>query len=172
MGDEHLSLEPPCHIRAWSQLEPWLRLFHIPGLGPVRYRALLEEYSGPEQILSASEQALSRLLPKTVARAVTRVSGNAFVSDAIATDKAWLERSERHHILTITDPRYPALLKTIPDPPVLLYVHGQAEVLCHKQLAMVGCRQPTAHGLSIAFEMAEQGGRSRDSDYQWTGQRD
>lgn len=59
-----------------------------------------------------------------------------------------------HHILTLTHPHYPTLLKEIPDPPKLLYVVGNPLVLNQRQLAIVGSRNPTPTGREIAYEMA------------------
>lgn len=52
------------------------------------------------------------------------------------------------------DPRYPALLRTIPDPPKRLYLRGDADLLQRPMLAIVGARRATAAGLQAAAELA------------------
>ncbi|PLW70868.1 DNA-processing protein DprA [Pseudohalioglobus lutimaris] len=56
--------------------------------------------------------------------------------------------------LSLPDPRYPALLRTIKDPPQTLYVRGDVELLSKPQLAIVGARRATAMGLKLAEEIA------------------
>ncbi|MEM7053843.1 MAG: DNA-processing protein DprA [Pseudomonadota bacterium] len=59
-----------------------------------------------------------------------------------------------HHVLTITDPLYPPLLRRIDDAPLLLFVNGDVEVLVRPQLAIVGSRNVTAGGREHAREFA------------------
>ena len=53
-------------------------------------------------------------------------------------------------VLPITDSRYPPLLRTIHDPPPLLYVRGDTAVLSQAQLAMVGSRRASPAGVRAA----------------------
>ncbi|RLQ22091.1 DNA-protecting protein DprA [Seongchinamella sediminis] len=57
-------------------------------------------------------------------------------------------------VISIADSRYPPLLKTIADPPPLLYVRGDPGLLAKPQLAMVGARRATAAGLKAAQTLA------------------
>ena len=57
-------------------------------------------------------------------------------------DLAWLDSDDKH-LLPVTDPAYPRLLKELPDPPVVLYVHGDPAILSTPQIAIVGSRHPT-----------------------------
>lgn len=60
-------------------------------------------------------------------------------------------------VLSIADEQYPALLRTIEDPPALLYGKGQMDTLgLWKSVAIIGTRHPTAKGLLIARKIAEQ----------------
>ncbi|MEA1909568.1 MAG: DNA-processing protein DprA [Patescibacteria group bacterium] len=56
--------------------------------------------------------------------------------------------------ITFDDPRYPKLLKEIPDFPKELYVWGNVDVLGHELLAMVGTRKPTDYGIKAATHLA------------------
>ena len=56
--------------------------------------------------------------------------------------------------ILLADPRYPPLLKTIPDPPPLLYVRGDPGLLQRPQLAIVGSRRATVAGLQAAEKLA------------------
>ncbi|OGT43189.1 MAG: DNA protecting protein DprA [Gammaproteobacteria bacterium RIFCSPHIGHO2_12_FULL_40_19] len=65
----------------------------------------------------------------------------------------WLKQPN-HHIIPITDPRYPVLLSKIPSPPPLLYVKGEIETLSRPQIAIVGSRNPSFTGLELSTEFA------------------
>ena len=56
--------------------------------------------------------------------------------------------------LELHDPDYPALLKRTPDPPRALHVAGDATLLWHPGIAIVGSRGPSASGREAAFEFA------------------
>jgi DNA processing protein len=71
----------------------------------------------------------------------------------IDRDRRWLEADD-HHFVPWHDERYPALLHELTDPPVGLYVRGNPEILGLPQLAIVGARNPTPHGLSNAHQFA------------------
>jgi DNA processing protein len=58
-------------------------------------------------------------------------------------------------VLTLTDNDYPALLKEIPDPPPLLFVRGNPEILSLPQIAIVGSRNPSTLGLETAAAFAK-----------------
>lgn len=56
--------------------------------------------------------------------------------------------------LSLSDGHYPALLKTINDPPPTLFVRGNIALLDKPCLAIVGARRATAMGLKLAEEIA------------------
>ncbi len=58
-------------------------------------------------------------------------------------------------LLPLSDPLYPPLLRQIPDPPIALFVRGDATLLSEPQLAMVGSRNPSVEGRRNAEEFAE-----------------
>lgn len=72
---------------------------------------------------------------------------------SVEQDLAWLERPG-NHLLALNDPRYPYLLRQIPYPPPLLFVHGDPKCLREPQLAMVVTRNPTPLGRETAHRFA------------------
>lgn len=62
---------------------------------------------------------------------------------------------QRATVLPINDPRYPVLLKEISDPPLVLYVCGEFELLSAPQLGLVGTRHPSPFGLNMAQNFAQ-----------------
>jgi DNA processing protein len=53
-------------------------------------------------------------------------------------------------VLSLDDEAYPPLLRAIPDPPPLLFVRGDPQVLSQTQLAVVGSRRASPAGLRLA----------------------
>ena len=66
---------------------------------------------------------------------------------------AWLAEPN-HHLITLSDPRYPPLLREIADPPAVLYVIGDPDLLSATQLGIVGSRNPTPGGSETAHAFA------------------
>ncbi len=59
-------------------------------------------------------------------------------------------QSQEITVITIFDEEYPQLLREISDPPLVLYLKGNPQVLKKKCFAVVGCRLASAYGLSCA----------------------
>ena len=68
-------------------------------------------------------------------------------------ETAWLAEPN-HHLIALSDPRYPRLLREIPDPPAALYVIGDPDLLSATQLSIVGSRNPTPGGSETAQAFA------------------
>lgn len=60
----------------------------------------------------------------------------------------------RARIISLSDPEYPARLKEIYDPPVILFVKGSVEALSQAGIAMVGTRHPTPYGSGMAERLS------------------
>ena len=71
----------------------------------------------------------------------------------IDKDLTWLQM-EGHGLVSIFDAEYPALLKHIHDPPLCLFMSGNAALIKRDQLAIVGSRKPTRVGLEISTAFA------------------
>ncbi len=132
-----------------EQLRAWLSLLHVPGLGPRGLGRLLERFADPRAILAAGRGGWREAgLGDGVCQALASPD-----AAAVERDLAWLERPG-NFLLSLVDPRYPPLLREIPDPPPLLFVHGDPAVLAEPQLAIVGSRNPTAGGRDTSREFA------------------
>jgi DNA processing protein len=57
-------------------------------------------------------------------------------------------------VVSSEDALYPTRLKEIYDPPVILYVRGNPEVLTRPGIAVVGKRHPTPYGSGMAERQA------------------
>ncbi len=54
------------------------------------------------------------------------------------------------------DPRFPALLSCIPDPPPLLWVRGDVAALARPTVAIVGSRAATPYALDVAHRLGQE----------------
>src|SRR5712664_3631986 len=59
-------------------------------------------------------------------------------------------------LLNWTEPEYPQTLLQIYDPPVLLYVRGDVQVLNLPSLSIVGTRRPTLYGTQMAQRLGRE----------------
>ena len=57
-------------------------------------------------------------------------------------------------MISLEDACYPTRLKEIYDPPLVLYVRGDPDVLTQPGIAMVGTRHPTPYGSGMAERLA------------------
>ncbi|AOU96724.1 DNA protecting protein DprA [Acidihalobacter yilgarnensis] len=127
----------------------WLRLHRTVGLGARGAAQLLAVAGNPEAALAASSATLAQAgLP-----AERRQALDAACQLNVDEDLAWADE-HNHHLIPIIDARYPAALREIHDPPLLLYAIGDCELLRYPQLAIVGTRHPSPNGREAAFEFA------------------
>lgn len=136
-----------------DDLPAWLRLLRTPGIGRESARRLLAACGSPEAVFAARPATLRELLGPSLASALS-VEPEDHAAQLAATE-AWLGAAATHHILTLGDPGYPALLLETADPPLLLYAQGRIELLGAPALAVVGSRNPSAQGLDNARAFAE-----------------
>lgn len=133
-----------------SDLHHWLTLLRVPGIGPKRFMSALHHFGSPQTVMHSSLQALiEKGVPKSVAQAIVNTE-----EGLDQPDLDWLTLSSNHHIITIADNAYPEPLKTINDPPPILFAKGKLECLKDPQLAIVGSRNPTAGGRENAESFA------------------
>lgn len=128
----------------------WLALKLVPGLGTRTANKLLERFRTPQAVFRASRTELeSAGVAGAVAQSIA--SGSTF-DDAATQQERML--AEGAAAITLGDSRYPALLRAIFDPPILLFARGNVELLNSTAMAMVGTRKPSAYGLTVAERLA------------------
>ena len=126
----------------------WLALGLCADLTPFRAHALLAAFGTPEAALAAPvERLVAAGLPTDAARALDEARERAGreagrLRDAGATWLAW------------DDPAYPAALRAIADPPVVLAVRGALTPEDALAVAVVGARRASEYGRRVAAELA------------------
>lgn len=119
-------------------------------LQPDKLLKLLDHFSSAENILAANSENLKNFGMSSAA--IKRLQSPD--DKAIERDIKWAQK-DNHYIIGLDDDNYPELLKSITDPPYLLFVAGDIDYLQQPQLAMVGSRTPTAVGKQTAFDFAK-----------------
>ena len=130
-------------------LAGWLRLTLIPGIGGESQRKLLAAFGLPEAIFAAG-----RLATRAVIGDRADLLFDFDPAEAVDRSIEWASQPGQT-ILTLADETYPQALLEIADPPSLLYVRGNAELLQKRGLAMVGSRNATPQGLQTAENFAK-----------------
>ena len=124
----------------------WLALALTPKLGPRRILRAIERAGSAAQILEMRLTELEGLqFPAESAQ---------FIADGQARIAAYQQLDElaktEGSFLTYTDEGYPERLREIFDPPILLWLRGNAGLLADPSIAVVGTRHPTPYGSGMA----------------------
>ena len=130
----------------------WVAFNRIPGIGAVRYQALLDRFGTLSEAWRASRSGLKEAgLEDRVVRLIVEERGG------IDPDHE-MERlaSLEIKVLTWQDAAYPALLKAADDAPPVLYIRGEITPADSLAVAVVGTRRATPYGRQVAEEMSYQ----------------
>jgi len=128
----------------------WFRYAHLAALKPV--------LGEPEDIINSAPEKIRKLdilgeaLRKELALAVENLDGSKLIAD---------NEKKGIHIITIEDESYPARLREIDNPPLVLFCKGDTSLLDKFSIAIVGSRKASRYGLAqsekIAANLAELG---------------
>ena len=127
----------------------WLALTLTPGIAARLSARLLREYGSPEGVFRASLSGIESCnVPAPAAQAI-------FKKQMFWRAEKELDALRRvgGKLVNWKDPEYPQSLLQIYDPPVILYVRGDAEILNSPSLSIVGTRRPTVYGTQMAERM-------------------
>src|SRR5208282_3902748 len=133
-----------------THLLEWLAISLTEGLGPTKARKLVEHLGSAEAVFRASLTELEA----TGIRAVSAQSIATGKSAELAREEIARAAAAGVTVVSLEDPCYPPRLKEIYDPPLVLYVRGNPEVLTLPGIAMVGTRHPTPYGSGMAERLA------------------
>lgn len=125
-----------------STLIDCLRLARTPGIGPVMFRKLLELYKSPRKALEALHEGACRDI--------------ATVCSVYDAEKE-IEFCRRigARIIDIFDKQYPKMLSNIFDPPPVITVLGNEDLLqSPRTVAIVGSRDASANSIRLAYELS------------------
>ncbi len=127
----------------------WLALTLTPGIAARLSARLLREYGSPEGVFRAPLTGIEACnVPAPAAQAIFK--------------KQMFWRAEKEvdalrkvggKLVNWKEPEYPQALLQIYDPPVMLYLRGDTQILNSPSLSIVGTRRPTVYGSQMAERM-------------------
>ena len=136
----------------------WLRLRSVPGIGNLLFRRLVQRFGEPQAVFEAPREvllAVEGITPRLVAA----------LRKACRENHGCQREMDRAlgmgcPIVTQNDPRYPALLLQIPDPPPYFYLFGETAAF-PSAVALVGSRNATDYGRTttrrLSSDLVRQG---------------
>jgi DNA processing protein len=130
----------------------WLALSLVKGLGHRHILRLVEAFGSPK----AAWEAPPRLLDE--------IEASPTLKDALLAARRTLNierelaRVEAAHarLITFDDPSYPANLRMIEAPPVLLYIRGELQPEDALAVTIVGTRSASSYGREATFRLARE----------------
>ena len=129
----------------------WLLLSLTPKVGIVTIKKLIHHFGSIDNIYNQPQATLAQIISSTVASLITTKVSAPEADKAIA----WMESSNNHLIISIDSPLYPMQLANISDPPNILFLKGNVELLKQNKFAIVGTRHPSVQGNNNAFAFAK-----------------
>ena len=137
--------------------ESCIALNSIPGIGYVTFTELVKYFGSPAKI--AGHAKCEYMQVKKVGEKLAAELENTDLERAMARERD-LAAQRDIKIIAITDPEYPAILREIPSPPIVLYVAGKLPAF-ERSLGVVGSRNITSYAKeqtsSISFAAAANG---------------
>lgn len=127
----------------------WVALNMVEGLRPAPRASLLKAFGTPENIFRKSEMELRSVsdIKPEIAHRITHFDMRDAENEMRAAQRAGIT------ILCSEGDSVSSLLKSIPDPPLVLYVRGNLDPdeIC---VALVGSRKATTYGLNVTHSLA------------------
>jgi len=137
----------------------WIWLASVDGIGIGKFNKLVDIYGLPENVIRNADRKVYSypFMDEPTSKALLDSLNQSYID-------AFIESMDKQNIRIITqvNNNYPDLLKTIYNPPLMLYCKGNTEVLrCEKKLSVVGTRRPTRYGsnatVKLCAELAHSG---------------
>jgi len=150
----------PDHVddhQGHSHWRDWLRLDMTSLSGTQTKHTLVREFGHPSAVFAQPVSALQRFVSEAQAHSLQRIPPEW--EAVCARTQAWLAQTlpgMQQEVWTWDHPRYPASLRDIDEPPLVLYAQGQLQQACWQGVAVVGSRNPTPQGKENARRFANE----------------
>ena len=129
----------------------WIWFSRIKNISAKTKNDLLKIYKTPEEIWNLTEKELqnTHILKKEEIEIIQYQSYRQNL-------ERYIEYMCKNNIkmITIQDEKYPENLRNIFDPPVVLYVKGNIQILKNKSIAIIGARDCSNYGKNMARKFA------------------
>lgn len=129
----------------------WLLLALTPQIGPVTALKLIQHFGGIAEVLNQSHNTLAQIINPTIAKLISEKASRHTAEQAIS----WANAGPNRHLISLDCELYPRELAEMRDPPLVLYAHGNIELLKNNKFAIVGTRNPSQQGMENATAFAK-----------------
>ena len=126
-------------------LRHWLQLSLTEGIGPILSRRLIDTAGGIEAACAATPHLLSQVEGIGMRKAET-IHRSLRAAAGLIDEQLARAASLGVSLLSPDDELYPVLLRSIPDPPAILYMRGTLELRDLNSFAIVGSRKCSYYG--------------------------
>lgn len=133
----------------------WVGFSLFPGVGPVRFKLLLDYFGSAKAAWNAPESGLRET-------GLGQKLTDEFIAFRKTSDlETYIGKLNTEHVsvLTLNDSRYPKLLGQISDAPFLLYVKGKKTdhpINLTRTIAVVGTRNITRYGTEVTQKLVTE----------------
>ena len=135
-----------------SDRERLVLLNLIPDVGSTRLRRLLDAFGDLDRVWKAGENELQQV-DGVGPRLAQRIAAGCRDAEGLQRELA-LARRAGVQIVTMEDADYPTPLRTIPDPPLALYIRGSLVESDRIAVAVVGSRHASLYGVQVAERLS------------------
>ena len=134
-----------------EELIAWIRLSRLE-IAPRKAAALLERFGNPRAVFQAKTRQLAEVrgLGEPVIAKIAESDASAAETDLEKMAKVGAR------LVTLGDSEYPANLKQIYDPPIVLYVKGELKESDRFAVAIVGSREASEYGRVMTVRIASE----------------
>ncbi|MGQ9608517.1 MAG: DNA-processing protein DprA [bacterium] len=135
-----------------DDIKDWITLHSIPGIGSISFLRLVKFFGSPRAVLDAGLKDLLNV------RGITPAISKSIVDyrDTIDAERELdLIKQYGCRIIKIDDEEYPANLRTIYDPPPIIYIKGSIIPNDSQSISIVGARKASAYGKSVAENISK-----------------
>ncbi len=127
----------------------------IPGMTPGRFQNILNKFGSGVEALHApfSEWKVTEGFDQFLAQ-----KAYPLLSEWLPRLGTEMKQLDQLHVRVVIseDSEFPEGLKTIPEPPIVLYINGQFQPKDNLAVSLVGTRWPTAYGRASAERLAKE----------------
>lgn len=135
-----------------KERELWLAVAQTPGIGPRSFYQLLDTFDSISEFWCRPATEVKMLMGSLGEKRLEALLKAREKFDLEKTMAALNKAGAR--VITLLDDEYPAELKTIFDPPPVLYYRGDFQAADQLAVAIVGARRATPYGREVASKFA------------------
>ncbi|EKD86081.1 MAG: hypothetical protein ACD_37C00486G0002 [uncultured bacterium] len=139
-----------------NESEYYLAFSNAPGVGPIKFEKLRKAFGSAEEAWEAEQTELEQILKPVLTSKFLEFREKFDIENYLKKLK-----KQKISFVSLIDDKYPALLKEIPNPPIVLFVRGNTGLLKTNSISIVGTRKITVYGATItkmfAADLASSG---------------